>query len=45
MYVLCLFEVVYISHVLSLEKKGLECRANADAQHLLKPLLWGEIVL
>jgi hypothetical protein len=25
MYILCLFEAVYISHDLSLEKKGLEC--------------------
>jgi hypothetical protein len=26
MYILCLFEAVYISHDISLEKKGLECR-------------------
>ncbi len=25
MYILCLFEAVYISHDLTLEKKGLEC--------------------
>ncbi len=25
MYILCLFKAVYISHDLSLEKKGLEC--------------------
>ncbi len=27
MYNLYLFEAVYVSHVLSLEKKGLECRS------------------
>jgi hypothetical protein len=29
MYILCLFEAVYISHDLSLEKKGLECSGVA----------------
>ncbi len=30
MYILCLFEAVYISHDLTLEKKGLECSFYKD---------------
>ncbi len=40
MYILCLFEAVYISHDLSLEKKGLECNVLLWKQmYKTKPLL------
>ncbi len=35
MYIFDLFEAVYISHVITLEKKGLECRQDCLA--LRKP--------
>jgi hypothetical protein len=33
-YIFYLFEAVYISHVLSLEKKGLECSTGGTCVHM-----------
>jgi hypothetical protein len=37
MYILFLFEAVYISHDLTLEKKGLECRRAGTKTLLVIP--------